>query len=108
MGEKLGTVRIAPNVLATTARLTALSVPGVARMAEVPHLMMPRRSDQGVRIDVRDDTVTVDLYLIVEEGKNMLELGREVQKRVTRAIHDIVGMTVKEVNIHILDVAPAA
>lgn len=107
MEEKAGTVRIAPNVLATTARLTALSVSGVVRMAEAPHLVRMRRYNEGVRISVTDDAVTVDLYLIVQEGGNMLEISREVQRQVTRAIHDIVGMPVREVNIHIMDVASA-
>jgi len=107
MEQKLGTVRIAPNVLATTARLTALSVPGIARMAAVPGLMVRRHGHEGVRVDVSDDVVTIDLYVIVEEGENMLSLSREVQCQVTRAIHDSIGMPVKEVNIHILDVAPA-
>jgi uncharacterized alkaline shock family protein YloU len=36
MNEKLGTVRIAPRVLATIARLTTLSVPGVSRLSPAP------------------------------------------------------------------------
>ncbi|MHB9092706.1 MAG: Asp23/Gls24 family envelope stress response protein, partial [Chloroflexota bacterium] len=32
--ENLGSVRVAPNVLATIACLTTLSVPGVARMSD--------------------------------------------------------------------------
>ena len=104
MSEKLGTVRIAPNVLATTAKLTALAVPGVMRMAEGPAFMLRKWAHEGVRVDVDEDAATVELYLIVESGKNMLEISRTVQCRVTRAIHDLIGMPVREVNVHILDV----
>ena len=104
MSEKLGTVRIAPNVLATTAKLAALAVSGVARMAEGPAFMLRKWAHEGVRVDVRDDAVAIELYLIVESGKSMLEISRAVQSEVTRAIHDLIGMPVKEVNVHILDV----
>jgi len=57
-----------------------------------------------VHIEVEDDTVTVDLYIIVEPDVNMLRLSQEIQTNVTRAIQDMVGLTVKEVNIHIQDV----
>ncbi len=107
MEKRLGVVRIAPNVLSTIAKLTALSVPGVVRLASVPGLLRRRLGGEGVRVDVSEDAVSVDLYLVVEQGKNMLALSREVQSQVTRAINDMVGMPVKEVNIHILDVEAA-
>jgi uncharacterized alkaline shock family protein YloU len=107
--EKLGKVIIAPNVLVTIARLTALSVPGVVRMSpgwteSMGRLLRRRGPGEGVRIEVEDDTVSVDLYIIVEQGVNMLKVSREIQAEVSRAIHDMVGMDVKEVNIHIQDV----
>jgi uncharacterized alkaline shock family protein YloU len=105
MEENLGTVRIAPNVLATIARLTTLAVPGIVRMAEGPHLVMTRWAQGGVHVDVNKETVTLDLYVIVEQDENMLTISREVQRQVDRAIRDIVGMPTKEINIHILDVA---
>jgi uncharacterized alkaline shock family protein YloU len=105
MEHKLGTVRIAPNVLATTARLTALSVPGIASMAEGPSLMARYWMHDGVRVDVKQDAVSLDLYVVVEPEINMLTVSRQVQSEVARAIHDIVGMPVREINVHILDVA---
>jgi uncharacterized alkaline shock family protein YloU len=34
----------------------------------------------------------------------MLQLGKRIQAEVTRAIEEMVGMKVKEVNVHIEDV----
>jgi len=109
MSEKLGKVIISPGVLTTIARLTALSIPGVARLGtgwtdSVGRWMRRKRGGDGVHIEVEDDTVTVDLYIIVEPDVNMLRLSQEIQTNVTRAIQDMVGLTVKEVNIHIQDV----
>lgn len=105
MSEKLGTVRIAPNVLATIAKRAALAVPGVARMAEGPAFVLRNWAHEGVRVEVSNDTVSIELYLIVEPGKSMLEISRAVQNQVARAIQDLLGMPVKEVDVHILDVA---
>ena len=109
MEKKLGTVRISPGVLATVAQLTALSVEGVVRMwpgpmAGVSRLFGARNPTEGVRIEVSDESVAVDLYVVVEPSLNMLALGREIQSSVTRSIVDMVGMPVREVNVHIQDV----
>ena len=109
MEEKLGKVIIAPNVLVTIARLTALSTPGVARMSpawteSMGRLLRRRSPGEGVKIGVENDAVSVDLYIVVEQGVDILKLSREIQAEVSRAIHDMVGMEVKEVNIHIQDV----
>jgi len=109
MEEKLGKVTIAPEVLVTIARLTTLCTPGVVRMStdwmgNVNRLLGRTSSGGGVRIEVEDDAVTVDLYVIVEPGVNMYNLGQAVQAEVTRAVNDMVGVTVRAVNIHIQDV----
>jgi len=107
--KNLGKVIIAPNVLVTIAKLTALSVPGVVRMSpawtdSMGRLLRRRTPGEGVRIEVEDDTVSVDLYIVVEQGADMPRLSRDIQAEVSRAIHDMVGMDVREVNIHIQDV----
>lgn len=104
--RKLGTVAISPAVLSTIARMTAQAVPGVVRMSPigVDRLLSPRRGD-GVKVQVVDETVVLDLYLVAANDMNMLQLSREIQSKVTRAVHDLVGMPVREVNVHILDVA---
>ncbi|NIN63763.1 MAG: Asp23/Gls24 family envelope stress response protein [Anaerolineae bacterium] len=114
MEEKLGRVTIAPQVLLTIARLTALSTPGVASMARtlagnVGRLLRRQRLSEGMGIRVEDDVVFLDLHIIVEPNVNLLELGRQIQHDIARAINDMLGMHVGEVNIHIEDVvAPPA
>ncbi len=105
MGRKLGTVIISPAVLATIARLTTLSVPGVARMSPLAmHRLLGARGSHGMKVQVVDEAVVLDLYIIATTDAHLLQLSREVQSKVTRAIHEIVGMAVREVNVHIVDV----
>ena len=109
MEENSGLVMISPQVLTTIARQATLNVPGVVGMSPgISFNRFLRRSKgrQGVRVAVEEGTVSIDLFIIVEPQVNMLRLGQEIQREVTRAIQDLVGMPVREVNVHIEDVSP--
>jgi uncharacterized alkaline shock family protein YloU len=106
--NRRGKTTIAPEVLLTIARLSALGTVGVARTSPVPggvNRLFKRGADDGVRIEVRDQAVSVDLYLVIEHDHNVREVSRSVQAAVARAIHEMVGMDVLAVNIHIEDIA---
>jgi len=98
---------IAPDVLVTIARLSALSVPGVSRMAQVTggvNRLFKRGVHEGVRIEVEDNVVVANLYLILKKDFNLREVSRNVQVQVTRALQEMVSMDVGEVEVHIEDI----
>lgn len=106
--ESLGKTTIAPEVLLTIVRLTVLSVPGVARLCAhrggVGRFLGVGRLGEGIHVDVHGDTVRVDVHVVAQPGTHMITLARTIQREVARAIHDMVGMQVEEVNVHIEDV----
>jgi uncharacterized alkaline shock family protein YloU len=63
-----------------------------------------RRFGEGVRIDIRDDIVSADIYVILQNDVNIREVSRLVQQHVSRAISEMVGMQVGRVNVHIEDI----
>ena len=98
---------IAPDVLITIARLSALSVPGVSHMAQVTggvNRLFKRGIHDGVRIEVEDNVIVANLYLVLHKDVNIREVSRNVQSQVARALHEMVGMDVGEVEIHIEDI----
>lgn len=106
MKDQLGKVIIAPNVLLTIVRLTTLSIPGVVRMSghlaeEVNRFLGRAYVGEGIRLEVHDDMVSADVHVIVKSEVNMLKLGRAIQSEIARALSDMVGMGVKQVNVHI-------
>jgi len=106
-----GKTTIAPEVLLTIAQLTSLQVAGVSRMGSIPasvDRLFQRGYGDGVRIDIRNDTVFVDLHLILCQDVNIREVSRQVQHDVARAISDMVGMQVGRVNVHIEDIEYSA
>ena len=102
-----GKTTIAPEVLLTIARLTTQDVSGVSRMGNTPggaNRLFNRRFGEGVRIDIRDDIVSADIYVILQNDVNIREVSRLVQQHVSRAISEMVGMQVGRVNVHIEDI----
>jgi uncharacterized alkaline shock family protein YloU len=109
MPEQRGKISIAPDVLATVAAYAALSVPGVAGLSGRPALPVERllrrvTVSEGVSVAIVDGAATIDLYLIYDRTVNMLEISRQVQGEVVRAVEETVGMAVGEVNVHVADV----
>lgn len=104
-----GQVTIAPEVLVTIVQSTVKEIPGVHAMStdwtrDVNRFLGNMRVGDGVQTQVQDERVSVDLYVVVEPDAAMLQLGRRIQAEVTRAIEEMLGMEVKEVNVHIEDV----
>lgn len=107
--EPEDTITIAPSVLLLTIIQAATRVEGVARMGSVPdvvgRLFRGNPMANGVVVDIDEKkTVTADVYLIAKGESNVVEVSREVQQRVSRAIIEMVGMNVRAVNVHIEDV----
>lgn len=100
---ELGKISVAPEVLVTTARLTALAVPGVARLVAPPGMGRLLQAS-GVKVEVIDDQVYVEIYVMTDPDVNMLSVGRKIRAEVTRALEDMVGVNVQAVDVHIEDV----
>ena len=102
-----GKTTIAPEVLLTIVQLTTLDVDGVNRMSNVPggvNRFLKRDHGEGVRINIVEDTVNVDLHIILDHSVNIREVSRNVQLAVERAITKMVGMKAGRINVHVDDI----
>ena len=107
--ESIGTVKIADDVVAMIAGLAATEVVGVAAMAgNVSNELMSRvgmkKLSKGVKVDVLDKHVTVDLAIMMEYGYNIPATCQKVQMKVKTAIENMTGLQVTDVNIRIAGV----
>ncbi len=102
-----GKTTVAPEVLLAIARMAALEVPGVYALHPTPggvNRLLKRGAGEGVQLNINDNVVDVDLYLVLEHNVNLRQVSREVQQAVARAIEEMVGMTVGHINVHIEDI----
>ena len=107
--QAIGKVQIADEVVAIIAGLAATEVKGVAAMAgnitnELVGKLGMKNLSKGVKIDVLEDTVSVDMSLILEYGYNIPDTCKKVQDRVKTAIENMTGLQVSDVNISIASV----
>lgn len=102
-----GKTTLAPEVLLTIARNSALSTDGVSHLAPVPggfDRLFKQGSDSGVQMTVEDGIVYIELYVVLKKDFNVREVSRQIQTQVARAISEMVGMEVGHVNVHIEDI----
>ena len=103
--EMMGEVRIADEVVAIIAGL----VDGVDSMAgnitnELVGKLGMKNLSKGVKVDVTEEHVSVDLSLNIKYGYNIPDVSERVQDRVKSAIENMTGLTVLDVNIRIAGV----
>lgn len=110
--EELGTVKIANDVVAMIAGLAATEVEGVSAMVgNIPNELMGKvgmkKRTKGVKIDILDGNVSVDLAVTLEYGFNIPTTCTKVQEKVKNAIETMTGFTVSDVNIRIVEIKMA-
>lgn len=107
--EALGTVKIANDVVAMIAGLAATEVDGVSSMSgnitnEWMEKVGMKKQTKGVKVDILEGNVSVDLALTLEYGFNIPTTCNKVQEKVKSAIETMTGFSVSDVNIRIIGI----
>ncbi|ASN18662.1 Asp23/Gls24 family envelope stress response protein [Arthrobacter sp. YN] len=113
-GEILGTGRtiISEAAVAKVAGIAARTVPGVYSLGSGPSRALGAIRDAvgssdhaaGVRAEVGETQVAVDINLVALYGHPLHSVANQVRSAVFRAVEELVGLQVIEVNIEINDV----
>lgn len=108
-GGDFGTVKIANDVVAMIAGLAATEVSGVSAMAgnitnELMGKVGMKKQMKGVKVDILDKTVSVELAVNLEYGFNIPTTCSKVQEKVKNAIETMTGLEVADVNIRIVGI----
>ena len=106
----IGTVKIASDVIGMIAALAAMEIDGVSAMAgnitnELVGKLGMKNLSKGVKVDVLENVVCVNLNLNLEYGYSIPETCKKVQEKVKTAIENMTGLEVSDVNISIAGVA---
>lgn len=60
-----------------------------------------KNPSKGVKVDMNEKSVTIDLYIVVDYGVRIPELSWEIQESVKNNVETMTGLDVLKVNIHI-------
>ena len=100
-------IRVSDEVIAVCAASAALKVKGVADLAGgisdllTRNLLGKELASKGIKASQSDDTVAVDVNLIVDYGARIPDLAWDVQEKVKNEIESLTGMHVAAVNINV-------
>ena len=104
--DELGNIHISEEVLAGIAAAAALEVEGVSGLAanlgsDIAELLGKKNLAKGVRIQMEDEKVTVDLSILMAYGHTIPEVGRAVQDGVKNAVESMTGLEIAAVNVNV-------
>ena len=108
--DELGNIHISEEVLAGIAAAAALEVEGVSGLAanlgsDIAELLGGKKNlSKGVHITVEEESVRVDVSILIKYGYTIIDVAKEVQNAVFSAIENTSGLTVECVNVHVLGV----
>ena len=91
------------------AGLAATEVDGVSAMVgnitnELMGKVGMKKQTKGVKVDILEGTVSVDLALTLEYGYNIPATCNKVQEKVKSALETMTGFEVSDVNIRIIGI----
>ena len=101
-----GTITISPDVFTNITGAAATNCYGVKGMAVrsktdgLVHLL--RRESMAKRVKVRfngDDTVSIELHIIVDNGVNLTAVSHSIMSEVRYNVEKVTGVKVKNVDV---------
>ena len=101
-----GEITISNAVLTSITGAAATNCFGVKGMAYrsvsdgLVHLLQPQTMSKGVKVFYNDDnTVSIELHIIVENGVNIATVCRSIMKEVKYVVSQKTGVEVRDVNV---------
>ena len=103
-----GSVNVTAGVYTDIAGTAASNCFGVKGMAArsvsdgVYHLLRKESMSKGVNVQLHeDDSITIDLHIIVDNGVNLSTVGESIISRVRYEVSKYTGTEVRAVNVFI-------
>ncbi len=111
--NELGAVHIHNSVIGVIARLAAAKVPGVVDFVGglvdgLAGIVGKKSNDRGVHVEIVDNSVVIELNVVLEYGVHIPKVAWQIQQEVRKAVEQMTGKSVRAVNVVVQSVqAPA-
>lgn len=106
---EFGQVKISDDVVIIIAGIAASTVKGVnttrTGVAEgITNLFSKNNYSKGIKVEINENTVVLDIFINVEYGYKINEVAREVQMSVKKEIETMTDLQVAAINVHVLNI----
>ena len=110
MPHELGSIRIADEVISVIAGLAATEVEGVASMSGtiaggIAEALGMRSLSKGIKVEAGLEETSIDIFIIVRYGARIPDVAWEIQENVKKAVENMTGLRVLQVNVHVQGVS---
>ncbi len=104
-----GEILIADDVVAMIAALAAGETDGVSNVgntytSELMSRVGVHDKTKGVKVDIRENIVRISLAITIMNGYSIPSTSQQVQNKIKTSVENMTGMTVKSVNVRVIDV----
>lgn len=105
-GQNHGNVHISDDVVSIIAGVAATEIPGVAGMSGgitggITEMLGMKNLSKGVKVELGDNETILDIFIVVEYGSNIGDIGKKIQKNVKDSIETMTGLHVSKVNVNV-------
>jgi uncharacterized alkaline shock family protein YloU len=106
---RLGRIEVSPVAIASLASQAVLGCYGVVGMASkdlasgIVEILQPASHRRGVDVQIDDDRIAVDLYVVMEYGTRIATVAQNIQSVVRYSVEKALGVPVAAVNVHVQD-----
>lgn len=102
-------VRISEEVIATIAGIAASGNENVSSMGGsfvdgLAGMLGRKAPSKGIKVELKENQVSLELAVVMQYGCKIHEAARDMQSRVRKAVEEMTGLEVLNVNVSILGV----
>jgi uncharacterized alkaline shock family protein YloU len=103
-----GRVEISDDIVTSMAAIAASSIKGVyiaksRVMVGITSIFSRNDYSSGIKVDINENTVVLDININVEYGSNLNEIARQVQTAVKNEIETMTELSVSAVNVRVVN-----
>lgn len=105
----LGKIEIAPEVIEVVAGIAATEVEELFAMrgnfaSGVVERLGKKTHSKGVKVELTDDGIIIDLYVILNFGVSIPKVAQKIQTNIRDSIKYMTALEVAEVNVHVVGI----
>ena len=103
----LGKIEVLPNAIHTIAVQATSECYGVVGITAprlhygLPAILAPEHLNQGVQVRVINDRIVLDVYVVLEYGLRISEIGHNIMSGVKFSVEKMLGVPVAQVNVNV-------
>ncbi len=105
--QPLGKIEVLPNAIHSIAVQAISECYGVVGIAAPrlhfgqPVILEPEQQNQGVQVRIINDQIVLDVYVVLEYGLRISEIGHNIMSSVRFSVEKMLDVPIARVNVNV-------